>query len=138
MNPFAGMRASFVIATLLYCAAIFWISAQPAPPVPKTRFPGDDKAAHAALYGGLAATLAIGLRRGKGVSALRLFFVPVIFASLYGVADEIHQHFVPPRTCDFFDWLADTAGALTTQIILFRVAWRLPLPWAMRGARRET
>ena len=33
------------------------------------------------------------------------------FVALYGAADEIHQRFVPNRSCDVLDWLADTLGA---------------------------
>ncbi len=35
----------------------------------------------------------------------------IVTASAYGVTDEIHQIFVPDRTCDPVDWLVDTAGA---------------------------
>ena len=118
---------SYQIATVLYCAAIFWLSAQPAPPVPKVRFPGDDKVAHAVLYGGLAATLALGVRRNRGASRLRLLVVPIAFVAFYGASDEIHQYFVPPRTCDALDWLADVTGALAAQVCLFRFVWRVPL-----------
>lgn len=45
-------------------------------------------------------------------SAWKLICVTVVFASLYGVTDEVHQIFVPGRFCDPLDWLVDTAGAL--------------------------
>ena len=34
------------------------------------------------------------------------------FASLYAATDEIHQLFVPGRSCELRDWAIDTAGAL--------------------------
>ncbi len=37
--------------------------------------------------------------------------VAVALASTYGVADELHQAFVPGRLCDPADWLTDTLGA---------------------------
>ena len=37
--------------------------------------------------------------------------VAVVIASLYGVSDEIHQIFVPTRSCDPMDWLVDTIAA---------------------------
>jgi len=33
-------------------------------------------------------------------------------ASAWGALDEIHQLFTPNRSCDWRDWVADTAGAL--------------------------
>jgi VanZ family protein len=50
----------------------------------------------AALYGGVM--------RGALLLALSL-------ASLYGATDEFHQSFVPGRSADVLDWLADTLGA---------------------------
>ena len=35
----------------------------------------------------------------------------IVFTSLYGISDEIHQAFVPFRESSVFDWIADTVGA---------------------------
>jgi VanZ family protein len=43
----------------------------------------------------------------------------VAAGSLYGVSDEIHQAFVPGRSSDVLDWMADTAGTLVA-LYLFR------------------
>lgn len=41
---------------------------------------------------------------------------------VYGVLDEIHQRFVPGRSFDVYDMIADAAGGLTFLIVfeLFR------------------
>ena len=51
-------------------------------------------------------------------NALRLHFsIPhcawaaIALASAYGITDEIHQIFVPTRTCDPMDWIVDTCAA---------------------------
>ena len=36
----------------------------------------------------------------------------IIFCSLYGLSDEIHQRFIPGRLASFSDWLADTLGVV--------------------------
>lgn len=41
----------------------------------------------------------------------------VIIASIYGILDEIHQMFVPGRSAEFLDWLADFGGSLTAVLI---------------------
>ena len=35
-----------------------------------------------------------------------------IFSAAYGVLDEYHQSFVPGRSVEFYDFLADCGGAL--------------------------
>lgn len=37
--------------------------------------------------------------------------VAILVGCAYGLSDEIHQAFVPNRSCDLRDWIADTAGA---------------------------
>ncbi len=35
----------------------------------------------------------------------------IFLGSLYGLADELHQYFVPNRYADPIDWVADTLGS---------------------------
>lgn len=44
-----------------------------------------------------------------------------IICSLYGVLDEIHQLFVPTRTCDFNDWIVDTIAACLGVAIMYLI-----------------
>lgn len=108
-------------ATGIYCAAIWYLSSQPGPgdiELPFV-FEGIDKAAHMILYGGLAALVAVGIRRsGRPAEPWVQNFVPVLFASLYGVTDEIHQYFVPTREADVGDIIANVAGAIVVQLVL--------------------
>jgi VanZ family protein len=45
-------------------------------------------------------------------------FAATALATLYGVSDEIHQMFVPPRTPDWRDICADAFGALTGAVVV--------------------
>lgn len=38
----------------------------------------------------------------------RAALIALLIGSSYGVTDEIHQYFVPDRSCDPMDWLVDT------------------------------
>lgn len=40
------------------------------------------------------------------------FLFTILFASLYGAVDEFHQLFIPGRSCDFLDWVADFIGVI--------------------------
>lgn len=113
MSPFFGLM------TVLYCAFLYRLSAVPNPPPAILFFAGQDKLMHAVLYAVLAALVWAGLRRAKRAYGPRvLFWVPILFAALYGVSDEIHQRFVPGRSFDVLDMVADAAGALAMQVLV--------------------
>ncbi len=121
MNP----RYGFLV--LLYCAGIFWLSSQPLTVPPKALFPGADKVVHMTLYAGLAVLVFLTLRRsGRNHPPAVQYGIPILFCLLYGISDEIHQLFVPNRSFDIMDILADTLGAALVQCALFMVR-RLPI-----------
>ena len=72
----------------------------------------DDGVAHALQYAVLAALLLRGLAgaRWRGVK-VRAAALTVLLATLYGVTDEAHQWFVPGRTAEVTDLVADALGA---------------------------
>lgn len=103
---------------LVYMALIFVVSAQSK--LPHITGPlGWDKLHHAASYAVLtllslraAARVPIAPSVSPSVQAL-------IITLVYGASDEFHQHFVPGRSMDIFDWLADATGA----VIALAAAW---------------
>jgi VanZ family protein len=44
----------------------------------------------------------------------------VAAGSLYGASDEIHQGFVPGRSPEVWDWVADTLGSIAGVLAYFR------------------
>ncbi len=67
------------------------------------------KSAHCLEFTGLALLINFAMlftRRKRSI------LLSTLFASLYGVTDEIHQIFVEGRSCEFRDWAIDTFGAL--------------------------
>lgn len=103
------------------------MSSGPAPDIERWDFPLKDKLAHMVLFGGLAAVVSIGLRHNEPPPRLgRQFWVPLLFATLYGVSDEVHQYFVPSRTFAVSDMVANALGALLVQWGLCSGLWRLP------------
>jgi len=109
-------RWPWLALTLLYCAIIFALSSQPdlgRDPPPWLDWPHSDKVIHFTMFGGLAGLVALGLWRSNGdaLPPARRLFAAAGFATVYGLFDEIHQLFVPNRSFDLLDLLADAAGA---------------------------
>lgn len=126
-------RWPYAALTLAYCAGIFYLSAQSEPPKPDVSVPGLDKLAHAVLFGGLAAVVALGLLRSNALLDRHVFFlIPVTFAVGYGLTDEIHQIYVPERSFDLLDLAADAAGALIVQSVIVRQVWKTPVRATLR------
>ncbi len=94
---------------------LFVLSALPDVPGP-SRIPYGDKLGHFLLYGVLGALLAFGRLRSP-VPHLLLLAV----GALYGVTDEMHQAFVPGRSPDVADWVADLVGLVTGYALILAV-----------------
>ncbi|MCP4642451.1 MAG: VanZ family protein [bacterium] len=118
------MKGRYIALTVVYCAGLFWLSSGPPPVDVEAPFSGADKVVHMVLFGGLAAVVSVGIRWSGGCPrALVQYAVPVVFAALYGLSDEIHQLFVPGRDFDPLDIVADAAGAVLVQLALYGL-WR--------------
>ncbi len=93
-----------------YAVVIFAISAQSHPLafLPEAWL-AQDKLLHLLEYAALGALLVPAFRL-TGLRPSRAFLAALVVASLYGATDEIHQWFVPGRTADVRDWVADTLG----------------------------
>jgi VanZ family protein len=93
--------------------AIFSVSSVPGPPTPG----GSDKLLHVLAYLGLAVVvvraLAGGLPRRIG---LAIAVTALLITIGYGATDEVHQRFVPGRSGEVYDFVADAAGALAGTI----------------------
>ncbi len=106
------------LALLGFCAIIFWLSNQHWLPVPDL-IEQQDKFHHFIAYF-VMGVLAWRNFRHYLKTPLLLTIVSVVFCSLYGVSDEWHQSFVPGRSADVMDWLADTSGAAAAMTLLSR------------------
>jgi VanZ family protein len=103
------------LPTVAWAGLIFFLSSREHLP-DVLPLPGSDKLAHAFVYGVLAAWILFGASGPTGSRA----YAAAGVASLYGVTDELHQYFVPGRSTDVLDWLADTVGA-TLCVALWQV-----------------
>jgi VanZ family protein len=93
----------------VYMAGLFYLSSQPTLPAADLT---PDWTQHGVAYAGLAlvALRAVTGARWSGVGIWTLAIAWII-AVAYGVSDEVHQTFVPSRTADVRDVIADGVGA---------------------------
>lgn len=78
----------------------------------------------------------LGILVANGVRVIFLKFRPWVagfFCAFYSITDEVHQWFIPGRSCQLSDMLLDTAGAVTGVLLL----WLLLL-WAKRREFRRS
>jgi VanZ family protein len=94
-----------------------WASTTPEPPG-KSLFdlPMADKAVHFCGYALLCWLVAMSMRRAQhSYQTLTLLLAPVLFATLYGILNEIIQTFVAARSYEIGDIVANTLGAVAVQ-----------------------
>jgi VanZ family protein len=102
--------------------AIFILSSIPGERLPDISFRFGDKAVHLFLYFLLMIFTYISFSE-QNIIRLKnnVLIFSFLFTVFYGFTDEIHQYFVPNRFCDFYDILADAAGAAAGAVILLLI-----------------
>jgi len=99
------------LPVIIYCALIFFQSSRPVPEsIPA--IPHLDKLLHAGAYALLGAMFLRAYRTtALGGKLQYIITLSILSAGLYGISDEFHQYFVPYRSADILDALADIAGS---------------------------
>jgi len=97
---------------IIYCIFIFIQSSFPSiESVPE--LPYIDKLLHFFTYAVLGALFLRAYKTLQIRNNLKfLIILSVLSSSLYGISDEMHQYFVPSRSFEYFDILADVLGSL--------------------------
>jgi VanZ family protein len=108
MSP--GVRAW--IPVVGWCALIFGLSSIPGSSIPDVGVWQFDKVVHAGVYGVLGALAAAAFARSTALSPSRVLLAGALFATIYGVSDEVHQRWTPFRSSDARDVVADAVGGL--------------------------
>ena len=104
---------------LLWAAVLFAFSS-------RSTLPGDlggglDKVAHFGAYAVLGLLLAWASLESRLAAGW-----PVLLGLAYAASDEVHQYFVPGRSPDVADWMADALGVAAGCFLLYRVRPRRP------------
>jgi len=107
-------KERFVVwgSVIFYCSVLFLLSAQSDLALPDI-VPNTDKIAHLSAYALLGWLCARAWRFERpNCSAVTVILFSLLFVAIYGATDEWHQAYVPGRTSDRWDWLADMCGGI--------------------------
>jgi VanZ family protein len=104
-------RLLFLALAIAWAGAIFYLSSKSSIHTP-TLFPGQDKLFHLIAFGVLAFFSLGALRPAASGYHSAQVWLTVVLVTLYGLLDEFHQYYVPGRTVEFYDILADASGGL--------------------------
>lgn len=105
---------------ILWLVIIFVQSSLPAIELPPVDIIGADKLIHLGVFGLLAALCYISLihiTKNNTFSQNPLTW-SVVITAVYGASDEIHQYFVPNRSAEVLDWIADLLGILIMAFLI--------------------
>ena len=118
----------FRAPAVLYAALLFWASSRPRLPLPQLGLGFEDKVAHFFAFALLSLLVYIALTRPTPIIK-RPHFWAVVLATLYALSDEWHQGSVPWRFFEWADLLADFAGIVLAQWLVFH--------WERRRSRSK-
>ncbi|MBN1233592.1 MAG: VanZ family protein [Candidatus Coatesbacteria bacterium] len=108
------------LPSIIWGIFILTITTIPGPELPKIPlFPGADKLAHFFLYGIFGYFLTKASR--ISFNLITSIFFPLCIGVIFAMIDELHQKYIPGRSCDIIDFTADTLGI----IIGFLLTWRI-------------
>jgi VanZ family protein len=109
---------SYWLPVVLYCAAIFIQSAYPS--IARLHdVPFGDKYLHFIGYAILGILFFRAFRSSHIENRLFVASLSICASTAYGISDEIHQYFVPYRSADVMDALADMVGSCTGVMVYF-------------------
>ena len=98
----------YLSALIAWVALTLALTSVPNPEI-SVSLPYADKAAHFFFYGVMGFLCAMWRREsGAGVPAATM--AGVLFATGVGALDEFHQAWIPGRSMELLDWIADAAG----------------------------
>jgi VanZ family protein len=117
----------WLLPAIAYAAMIFYLSSQ-SNPLPSLSSRISDKILHLIEYAAFAAVATWGL--SHLVRLPRAARWAALIGSIYGATDEFHQRYVPHRSADVADWLADTIGAALGALL----AWLVLRRWRARAS----
>jgi VanZ family protein len=121
----AVLRPLFLLAAIGWAVVLYYLSAQPGIDV-QPLFAGQDKVFHAGAYSVLGFLILGAIKPAGHAHSQGQILLAAGLAAGYGLFDEFHQYFVPGRSADTFDVIADAAGGMLGVLLMVAITRRLP------------
>jgi len=102
--------------TLLLAVIIFYVSSLKFKPAPEIIFDIKPVAYHLFAFFWFSFFLFLTIIKGK-VKSKKILLLPLLISLIYAMTDEIHQIFVPGRSCSLSDFLIDSCGIFFAGLI---------------------
>lgn len=111
-----GIKNTYLIISIVWMVLIWTISSLPSSELPSFRVFGFDKIAHFSIYmiWGLLVNKHLLKVRAHIVTSIAIYSLMCLCASL----DEWHQHYIPGRSVNVYDLLANLLGLITSLVTL--------------------
>lgn len=114
----------FLLSPLILASiSVFIASHQEGVPFDTSIFILQDKVYHFIAYFIYGITIQLFLSYFN-LESKKYILLTILIGSLFGASDEFHQSFIPNRTIEFFDWVADTLGvsaSLSIRTLLYKL-----------------
>lgn len=121
MSTPGSRRLAFV-----YAVVVIAISSLPSSRLPNLGGHGIDKLLHFLQYAVLGYLVARGWGPGRTVGNRPTgSWLPAAILVLFAAVDEFHQHWIPGRSVEFWDWVADAAGVVVSYALAVRINRRI-------------
>jgi len=119
MTKNAKLTYLYWLPAVLWGGLIFMASHLPITDTPPLfDFPGSDKVIHFVIFGILSIFILTAFVLERKMPLLQAGIFSLMVTSLYGALDEWHQSFIPERSVEVADWLADTFGGLAFLLLV--------------------
>ena len=113
-------RFPYTWLTLAYAVLILIISSIPDLTPPELGFEFQDKLYHFIEYGVFSVLLFFSLlNSSRDFFRKNVLVISIFIGASYAIIDEIHQRFIPGRSADILDFVADFLGVALIQIVFW-------------------
>ena len=121
MKPGVRHFIRFQMPAILWASVIFFGSSIPGTKLPSFAHLINDKVIHASIFFllGLLVYRALEPKVKPAAFDWRRLLIAISAVIIYGISDEFHQGFVPGRTVDYSDALADSLGGVFSALLIW-------------------
>jgi len=102
--------AQYWLPSIIWAGFIFYLSSRQIGGI--SLFPWADKVAHIGIYIVLGFFVCNAFKKTSNMQKGKVVILSFLVVVLYGLSDEFHQMFVPTRSAEVADLLADAVGGL--------------------------